>query len=297
MPTAFIAPQSGEFSLPNGQRRAAWSCVPLDRAEDARVHRAASPACQHVADFWDSVTADFLEAKATNVQPPLDRWFTTYSGRGRGEVVLDCFPEPYLGDILGAPRAAMLALNPGGGVTSFQAVDGIFADEIRHLGSYREWAKTWPYLAGSWPWRNRHHQSRMMFLKRWFCDELFPPAARIDFELYPWHSQGVTGAMRPDAQIIREFIWGPLSELPVEYIFAFGKPWLGVLDQLPDIEIVDRIGDGGRRYESTRKAAAHTVVVKARTSWGAWLIVEKHGGSAGPPGMSEIDAIRCEFGF
>lgn len=261
------------------------------------MHRSASGACACIGEFWDDVIADFLAGKPTNVLPPLDRWFTAYAGRGRGEVVLDCFPEPYLGDMCGSPTAAMLALNPGGGVPSFQAIDGTFANEIRELGSYRAWAKAWGYLHGSWPWRNRHHQSRMLFLRRWFRDDHFPAAARIDFELYPWHSQGVTGAMRPDPAIIREFIWAPLSELPVEYIFAFGKPWLGLLEHLPDIEIVDRIGDGGRAYRSTRKAAAKTVVVKARTAWGAWLIVEKHSGSAGPPGGSEIDIIKRELGL
>ncbi len=255
-------------------------------------------ACQHVAEIWDDAIAGFLRGEETNVRPPLDKWFGAYSGRGKGKVDLSCFPEPYLGDLLGSPRAAILALNPGGGVPSFQDKDGTFANEIRAMGSYREWAKSWPYLGGSWE-KNRHHQSRMSFLQRWFRDGNLQPKERIDFELFPWHSHAVTGPMVPAPEIIRKFIWEPLAELNVKFIFAFGRPWLDLLDkgQLPDIQETDRIGEGGRPYGTSRKPGARTTVVKAKTPWDSWLIVEKHSGSATPPSGREIDIIKRELGF
>ncbi|MBW3599781.1 MAG: hypothetical protein KY475_21240 [Planctomycetes bacterium] len=253
-------------------------------------------ACQRVAELWDQVVADFLRGEATTVRPPLDRWFRAYSGRGRGAVDLRCFPEPYLGDILGSPRAAILALNPGASAPSFQAPDGVFANEIRIMGSYRKWAKSWAYLREPWGY-NGHHQRRMSFLRRWFGDNDFQPDERIDFELYPWHSGKITGAMRPEAGIIRDFVWEPLRELGVEYIFAFGRPWLNLLSELPEIKVVDRIGDGGRSYATSMKPGSRIAVVKANTPSGAWLIIEKHSGSAGPPGGPEIEIIKRELGF
>ena len=78
--------------------------------------------------------------------------------------------------------------------------------------------------------KNSHHEPRMSFLRRWFGDDNILPKDRIDFELFPWHSQAVTSAMVPTHDIIREFIWEPLTELRVEFIFAFGRPWIDLLD-------------------------------------------------------------------
>lgn len=45
------------------------------------------------------------------------------------------------------------------------------------------------------------------------------------FELYPWHSTSVTAAIRPPAEIIDQFVWQPIAELPAQEVFAFGAPW------------------------------------------------------------------------
>jgi hypothetical protein len=253
-------------------------------------------AINRVVKLWDEVLTNFLEGRATNAGDPLSRWFKGYAGRGVGQVDTSCFPEPYLGDIQGRPRAAVLALNPGRSSPEFQSRDGIFATEIRTNGSYREWAKSWPYLREPWGY-NRHHHSRMQFLKRWFRDDTFASDQRIDFELHPWHSTRVTARMRPGADIVRDYIWGPLSELPIEFIFAFGGPWIEVLPQLPGVNIVDWIGDGGRPYPTTSKPRAKRSVIKATTPTGAWFIFEKHGGGATPPSQAEMEIIKREFGF
>ena len=166
------------------------------------------------------------------------------------------------------------------------------------MGCYREWAKSWPYLRDPWG-KNSHHQSRMSFLQHWFRDDTLLPKDRIDFELFPWHSQAVTGPMVPTPEIIHDFIWEPLKELRVKFIFAFGRPWLDLLEKgtFPEVQETDRLGEGGRLYASSRKLTARTVVVKASTPWGGWLIIEKHSGSAGPPSGREIDIIKQEFGL
>ena len=247
-----------------------------------------------VTDLWDRVLAGFLEGQPTFADEPLDRWFRGYAGTGIGQVDTSCFPEPYLGDIHGRPRAAVLALNPGRSAPDFQSREGTFAIEIRAAGSYCEWAKSWPYLRDPWGY-NMHHQTRMTFLKRWFRDPQFTPDQRVDFELYPWHATRVTARMRPPPDIVRDYIWAPLSELPIDFIFAFGGPWIEVLPHLPGVEIVDWIGDGGRPYPTTSKPGAKRTVIKAMTPTGAWFIFEKHGGGATPPSETELEIIKHEF--
>lgn len=259
-------------------------------------------AIDRVVALWDETLDDFLGRRPTNEREPLDRWFRGYAGKGVGQVDTSCFPEPYLGDLDGAPRAAVLALNPGRATPAFQGVDGTFSDEIRRFGSYREWAKSWPYLRDPWNAAeprgyNHHHRGRMVFLRRWFRDPSMESDARVDFELYPWHSTSVTARMRPEPGIVRDYIWGPLSELPIEFIFAFGGPWIEVLPYLPGVEIVDWIGDGGRPYATTSKPTAKRTVIKASTPTGAWFIFEKHSGGATPPSANEMNIIKSEFGF
>jgi hypothetical protein len=80
--------------------------------------------------------------------PPDDRrmqsWAKAYRGRGRGEVNPGAFPEPYQGALDRRPVGVFLGLNPGQAQLDFQGRWGLFADEIRHLGSYSAWAATWP---------------------------------------------------------------------------------------------------------------------------------------------------------
>src|SRR4051794_11146368 len=95
-----------------------------------------------IANFWNEVIDDFLNNKPT-LRPPLDRWHRSYSGKGRGQVQDDSLIEPYIGDITTAPKAVFLGLNPGRAYPEFQSREGIFAEEIRKMGSYQAWAKTW----------------------------------------------------------------------------------------------------------------------------------------------------------
>jgi hypothetical protein len=82
--------------------------------------------------------------------PRLRSWADAYRGRGRGEVNLNALPEPYLGALDHRPVGVFLALNPGRAVLGFQGRSGLFADEIRHHGTYSAWAATWPYLRDPW---------------------------------------------------------------------------------------------------------------------------------------------------
>jgi hypothetical protein len=244
--------------------------------------------------FWDKAIAGFLSGSSA-VPEAVKPWYDCYRGRGLGEVATEAFPEPYLGN-LGAKdiRAVFLALNPGRAHLDFQGRRGVFAREIRRAGSYHRWAATWPYLRDPWVRRkgpNRHHRSRLQFMRRWFDDEQMAPQQMATFELFPWHSTTVTALMRPAVRIVAEYIWEPIAGLGNPVIFAFGAPWFRLLEPL-GLTLQKRLGGGGVPYPTR---AADRSVIAGRTPEGLTVIAEKHSGSAGPPSALETDALRKAF--
>jgi hypothetical protein len=248
--------------------------------------------CAELTAYWDQAIGRFLVGgPAVPPDPQLRSWFEAYRGHGRGEVNLDALPEPYLGALDHRPVGVFLALNPGQAHLSFQGRSGLFADEIRHHGTYSAWAATWPYLRDPWVATmgpNPHHTSRLDFLRTWTGQPTLTADAMVAFELYPWHSTAVTAPMRPDPGIVREFVWQPIRELSVP-VFAFGKPWFGLLEDGLGLQVVDRLGVGGRRYPT--EVPSRAVLVLCGED-GPMVIAERHLGSAGPPRRSETRVLR-----
>jgi hypothetical protein len=243
-----------------------------------------------VADFWDAHTARWLGGDDT-LDPPLDRWFASYAGGGRGVVNREAFAEPYGGDLRGKPRFVILGLNPGAVSLDFQARDGVFANAIREAGSYSAWAASHPYMGEVWTrakGRNLYGSTRIKFARTWLEDASLELRDLLTLELYPWHSTGVTATMRPPDDILDTLVWRPLGELPVIDVFAFGAEWARVFKRL-GMTPVDHLGRGGRDWGST--VPSRRVLVYATPS-GQRLIVEWHSGSAGPPRTEEAERLR-----
>ncbi len=242
-----------------------------------------------IADFWDELTAAWLSGEDP-LPDPLPDWYASYEGRGDGQVTREAFAEPYVGDLRGTPRMVTLGLNPGQACPDFQARSGIFAREIRERGSYSAWAATSPYLGKEWlrvNRSNRYASSRLGFAREWLQDDELAADQLLTLELYPWHSTRVTAPIRPPPEIIETFVWGPLADMQqVEFVFAFGKPWLGVCDAL-DLPEVGRWGRDGVNLGSP--VASRAVVAFALPS-GQWVVVSWQSGYAGPPGSE--DALR-----
>jgi hypothetical protein len=135
---------------------------------------------------------------------------------------------------------------------------------------------------------NRYLRSRRAFLRTWTGKPGLTEDAMVTFELYPWHSTAVTARMRPDPGVVREFVWQPVRQLGAP-VFAFGKPWFDLLEDGLGLQVVDRLGAGGRPYPT--KVASRTVLV-LRDEDGNVIIAEKHSGSAGPPSPSETRVLR-----
>lgn len=247
-----------------------------------------------VVETWDRIINDFLDG-ADAAPSAMREWLAGYRGQGRGEVVLDAFPEPWVGSFdRSTCQGVMLGLNPGQAHLDFQARNGTFADEIRSMGAFSKWAATWPYLRDPWVSQkgpNRYHRSRLRFLRDWTADSALDTAAMVNVEMYPWHSTSVTAVMRPDPGIIREWVLNPVRELDAP-VFAFGAPWLDLLPRLGLAE-VDRLGRGGRPYRSA--VATRTVAVFDLD--GRPLIAEKHSGSAGPPNTHETLLLQEALGL
>lgn len=194
----------------------------------------------------------WLDGEST-VPTELEPWFDAYRGTGRGQVDPEAFPEPFLGDLNSRPAGVVLALNPGEVFSQFQYRDGIFADEIREMGNYSAWAATWPYLREQGPrlpkGRGRKfHNMRWSFLKNWYQDPSLPASRMLAFELYPWHSTGLTAPIlfgSPEARaFIERFIWTPIVDSGAPFVFAVGKDWFPLLRDLAEEEICTLGRDG-----------------------------------------------------
>ncbi|MFG2052844.1 hypothetical protein ACGFI9_02335 [Micromonospora sp. NPDC048930] len=250
---------------------------------------------QRVAAFWDVHVAAWLDGE-DHLPQRLEDWFESYVGVGPGEVTRDGFPEPYHGDLLGLehmPRMVVLGLNPGEFRPRYQARDGIFAKEIRQHGSYSRWATTCPYNRPPWTLpqemgKNRYYQQRLEFTRRWLQDPSADHRDLLIFECYPWHSKAITAPLRPPPEVIEEFVWEPIAELPVQDVFAFGRPWHDLAQAL-GLKETGTLGYGGADYGSA--IASRAVRIYSLPS-GQRLVVEWHAGAAGPPSAKETALLR-----
>jgi hypothetical protein len=248
------------------------------------------PALAALVEFWD-VEIERWIGEGTDVPERLRAWFESYSGRGRGEVRLDVFPEPYTGRLIGnAAPVVILGLNPGAAVPKFQAPGGIFVEQLKRM-PYREWAATVPYASPEWEQfagRNRFYQNRFAFARRLLADPKWSASNGVHFELYPYHSSGVTAAMNPPGDVLREFILDPIGELNTQHVFAFGKPWFGVPRRLGLPE--------GRPLEVRWSTPSREARVYDLPS-GQDLIVMAQNGYAGPPGEKDTEALAEALGL
>jgi hypothetical protein len=242
------------------------------------------------ADRWEREVAHYLEGRRTPSKA-MSSWFRSYSGRDDCEVDLGAFPEPYVGALTPAPKMVTLGLNPGRTFPAFQASDGIFADEIRELGSYHAWSASEPYMRH--PWLKEvgpsNYRRSVRFMRRWYDDPTLLPSGLLVVESFPWHSTKFDkGRYRPDAGTVREWVWEPVVATGAPIVFAFGAWWYDQLPTWPGMEIVDRLGVGGRDYggNSTRS------VLVLRPRVGPPVVVEKHAGAAGPPSAAETRLLR-----
>lgn len=236
-------------------------------------------------EFGDSEVAKWVAGDRVGA-PELREWRDSYKGTGLGRLELDVFPEPYLGSLLGeAPSLVMLGLNPGAAAPDFQGAAGVFTQEVAEWG-YSGWARTAPYVSDRWEainGRNKYQRDRLAFAQRLHQNDDLNAESLLFMELYPFHSKRVTAAIRPPVEMLQRFVFGPISELNVEVIFAFGKPWLNTAESLG-------LGSGRNLQVKwstpSRQARSFSLVSGQR------LVVLTQTGYAGPPGAEDTEKLR-----
>ncbi len=246
-------------------------------------------ALQDLVHFWDHEIAQWVTGH-TAVPDRLGPWFQSYRGRGRGQVRLDVFPEPYTGRLLdNSSPVVMLGLNPGAAVPAFQAPGGVFFEQLRTM-AYSDWAATVPYASREWrsfAGRNRFYENRFAFARRLLGNPNWPASNGVFFELYPYHSSGVTAAMTPPAAVLREFVLEPIADLDTQHVFAFGMPWF---------DVPRRLGlPVGRPLDAAWTVQSRRAEIFPLPS-GQDLIVMSQSGYAGPPGDADVRALKQALG-
>lgn len=251
---------------------------------------------RRVAEFWDDVLRRWVDGE-DHLIPPLPEWQASYTGTGKGAVDPSCYPDPYVGDLRGDThniRLVVLGLNPGRGYAALQGPQGTWTQRIRDVGyshcferSPSEDPTSWKTLHGKQSpyWRNL-----IAFGRRWTTDPGFGVTNILNFELYPWHSDAVTGPMIPPPHLIAEFVWAPCQEVETDLVFAFGAPWFDICDGLglPEAKtwgaghspFPDLDDDKGWRMRAYRLPSEQFAIVSAQP------------GFAGPPGPKRLDSMR-----
>jgi hypothetical protein len=249
-----------------------------------------------IADFWDKTLNDWVEGKPMT-DPDLLRWQSSYQGKGIGRVDLEHYPDPIVGDIRGVqrePRLVLLGLNPGIGYNSLQSHNGVWAQRIAQHGytycldrSPAADPASWKGLHGkeSPYWRNA-----ISFTRRWLDDPSASIGDILNFELYPWHSRGVNGKMQPPADLIQKYIWDAVREMKMSEVFAFGKEWFKIADDLGLVRIA-LYGPDGDELPGDLKMT-HWRLGLYRVSPDKVLIVSSQAGYSGPPGEDRILVLR-----
>ncbi|MBM0229487.1 hypothetical protein JNW87_32480 [Micromonospora sp. ATA51] len=136
--------------------------------------------------------------------------------------------------------------------------------------------------------RNQYYQDRLEFTRRWLQEPSADHRDLLIFECYPWHSKSIRAPLEPPPEVIEEFVWQPIAELPVQDVFAFGRPWDDVAQAL-GLREAGKLGFGGTDYESVVPSRA---VRMYSLPSGQRLVVEWHAGSARPPSEKETALLR-----
>lgn len=245
---------------------------------------------RELSGFWDKHTARWLDGEDP-IPEPLGRWWSSYRGRGAGQPTRDCFAEPYIGPLNGDVTVVTLGLNPGRAHPELQARDGDFAQEIRACGSYAAWAAPNPYLGDGWSQfagaPNRYHHARQRFARDWSEGEAADPQV-LTFELYPWHSTRVTGAIRPPSDVIHDFVWAPIFDLGARLVFAFGRPWVRVCEAL-GLAPAKHWAAGDPGFPTRVRSR---VIQTYHLPDGGRVVVCWQSGYAGPPGREDTLLLR-----
>ena len=205
-----------------------------------------------LADLWNAVHTAW--AADQPLPAALGRWRGSYSGSGKNAVDELAMPEPWIGDLDIQPDAITMGISPGTADPAFHHRGSAWPNTIQHQhnDSYSQWAATSPYFGDVWKsahGSNAHADHRLQFLSAWTGAELTPPQI-VGFAVFPWHvADWNSSALQLDPDVVREYVLEPIASTGAKWAFGFGKDWWELIEAL-DLPILDRLGDGGRPYQT-----------------------------------------------
>ena len=223
---------------------------------------------------------------------PLPRWRRSYDG----EVDLGAYPEAFIGDLRGEkrePRLVVLGLNPGVAYPEVTGPDGAWTRAARKLTYSRSSEHRVPFGNGDWRKLHNGKDSRYFvnlvpFAKRWLRDEKAGVTDILNMEMLPFHSKNKTRIIRPPHDIIENYVWAPLREVEEGVVFAFGKDWQSVCNNL---SLIASYGPHhGQRDLADPTNGNWQVNVYSLAD--KRIVASWQKGYAGPPGPERIDELR-----
>jgi len=255
-----------------------------------------SPSISNLVSTWDTSVAGVLNGRST-LPAHLDAWLASLRQSYPQASATASLPEPFLGRLDRRPAAVFLAATAGRayvgshGRPDFQSLTGVFANEVRELGSYSAWAATWTYFRRPWTSlvsANNIHHRRLQFLRHWHGDDRLDPEDMVTFALYPWHTSALTTRLYFDADLLWTFVFEPIVALGSPPVFTFGRPWFSILPTLGfSLESLVAMGRGNRQATSRTKAVA-----TFRGPSGLQIFAERHPGSPYPPPIEGVTQMQ-----
>jgi hypothetical protein len=245
---------------------------------------------------WDRCVAAMLEGE-TALTPALGAWFASMLSSYPAPAFTGALPEPFLGALDHRPAGVFLGPTPGRayigshGRPDFHSATGVFAQEMRALGSYSAWAASGAYLRPPWTTvvsTTGVHRRRLLFLRHWHGDDRLSGDDMVTFSLYPWHSTGITSRLRAEPDLARTFVFDPIVALGSPPVFTFGPPWFTILPAL-GFTLEAMVGFGKQGSEATNRSRA---VALFRGPGGLRVIAERHPGSPYPPPIEGVTQMQ-----
>jgi len=246
-----------------------------------------------IADIWDALLRGWQ--KGEDLPTELIQWRDCYEGTGKGSVQLDYYPDLFVGDLRGfrkEPRLVTLGLNPGVAYPGLQSRDGIWAKNIAKEGYSRCFARSPEEDPNNWKQynkkRSKYWMNMVRFVKRWLDDPDANHQDVLNFELYPWHSEKLSAAIDPPHDLIKKYVFNPISEINVADVLAFGADWFRLINRWPGLSKLFEFSNERLSQSNTSnwKLAAY------RLPSGQRLVLSSQKGYSGPPGSERAKRMR-----
>jgi hypothetical protein len=112
----------------------------------------------------------------------------------------------------------------------------------------------------------------------------------LNFELYPWHSKGLTAEIDTPPDLVERYVFDAIAEIGVPNVFAFGAPWFAVCEKLAAANKLKPTKRPHKPLGDSDSSSWTVGLYELRSK--QVLAVSAQLGYAGPPGKPRIEIFR-----